>query len=216
MKFDDDWNHQRTLDAYSIRDDEVRFDRVARATIVCTDIVGGARLFETLPRDRFDGLLRDYLCDVRGVFGGEQIYHTLRDDIFVVFEGETSDALVRALAFVEGMRRSPFECSVGIACGDVAIVTKGEAAESQGPTVAIAKGLAKIAAARAIFIDNATARTLAAHERAPLTEAQSVRLPHVGQALLVREALGSEGRRGLKSRFAAMPRIASYQASLRA
>jgi class 3 adenylate cyclase len=207
MQFDDDWTQQQTLDCYSIRDDELRFDRVARCTIVCTDIVGGARLWEALPEPEFMTLLADYLEHVRAVFGREPIYHTLRDDIFITFEGDRRDALTRALTFVKAMRELPFECSVGIASGDVAIVTRGETAESQGAPVAIAKGLAKLAAARAIFIDDECATAIDAATVAPLAGRMRVRLPHVGQARVVREVLGNESARGIKQRFLQAPRL---------
>jgi class 3 adenylate cyclase len=201
MHFDDDWTQQQTLDCYSIRDDELRFDRVARCTIVCTDIVGGARLWERLPEPEFMALLDGYLEHVRGVFGREPIYHTLRDDIFITFDGERRDALALALKFVEAMRELPFECSVGIASGDVAIVTRGEAVESQGAPVAVAKGLAKLAAARGIFIEDECAAAIDAVGLAPLAGRMRVRLPHVGQVRVVREVLGSAGSRGIKQRF---------------
>jgi class 3 adenylate cyclase len=215
MRFDDDWQQRTTLDAYSIGEDELRFDRVARCTIVCTDIVGGARLFEAMPEPEFMALLADYLVHVRGVFGREPIYHTLRDDIFITLEGERPDALDRARAFVEAMRELPFECSVGIASGDVAIVTRGEAVESQGAAVAIAKGLAKIAAARAIFIDEDYAEAIDAATHVTLARRMRVRLPHVGQARSVREVLGRAGELGIKQRFVHAPRLDAHESFTR-
>ncbi len=204
MKFDDDWKQESVLDAYSISDDEYRFDRVETCVVVCTDIVGGARLFEELPLEDFTALLADYLGYVRAVFGQDRIYHTLRDDIFIAFEGTSDEPLRLALDFVDKMRESalPFQCSVGISSGDVAILTHGGAAEPQGAPVAVAKGLAKIAQARGIFIDEKTALAVGASRITPLTVSRRVRLPHVGRSVAVQEVVGAEGALGIKARFA--------------
>jgi len=206
MRFDDTWDTERVLDAYSIRDDEARFDRVATMTIVCTDIVGGARLFEALPLDDFMALLAGYLDEVRAHFGPRRIIHTLRDDIFIGFEGLDPEALALARGFVGRMLRAAggpsFECSVGIAAGDVSIITRGDAVECQGAPVAVAKGLAKIARGRGIFVDAWTAEALGA---TGLTAPASVLLPHVGRPQRVMEVIGAEGALGMKPRFSGAP-----------
>lgn len=207
MRFDDEWEEEAVLDAYSIREDEYRFDRVAHCTVVCTDIVGGAKLFRELSREAFDALLAEYLHVVRRAFGAERIYHTLRDDIFIAFDGDSREALALALDFNEHMRAGsyPFTCSIGISSGELAILTHGAAIEPQGAAVAVAKGLAKIARARAVFIDARTADALDVRALRSLSPLRRVRLPHVGQVLGVYELIGADGLLGVKDRFANAP-----------
>lgn len=203
MKFDDDWKQSTELDAYSIDENEYRYDRVATCTIVCTDIVGGVQLFEQLPFERFQALLQDYLTLVRQVFGEAQEYNTLRDDVFVSFEGKDPEAIQKSLAFVELLRKSPlsYQCSVGISCGDVAVLTKGKAIEHQGPPIAMAKGLAKISGAGGVFVDE-TALSLVEQAGHKVYEVQQIVLPHVGRPIRVAEVVGQE-RVGVKQRFRA-------------
>ena len=104
---------------------------------------------------------------------------------------------------------------MGICCGDVAIVTRGPLVEAQGPPVAVAKGLAKLAAARGVFIDEASARALEAAGQHVLVGPRELHVPHVGRVLPVCELLGDEGERGLKERFLRPSVGASPGAALR-
>ena len=82
------------------------------------------------------------------------------------------------------------------------VAVEGEGAAREG---SVAKGLAKIARARAVFVDARTADALDARSLRPLSPMRRVRLPHVGHVLGVHEIIGAEGLLGVKDRFAHAP-----------
>ncbi|WP_321787283.1 hypothetical protein [Burkholderia pyrrocinia] len=128
--------------------------KVAEGTIIVSDIVGANKLFATLPaKDYFETLDKhvDLVSSQVSAHGGEILY-TDGDSIYVSQPGGIDTALALSTSLQQAAIGHSFGFSVGISHGDI-VERRHEATTTfEGTTLVMAKAMAHIGNAGAIFL----------------------------------------------------------------
>lgn len=177
---------------------------VSRLSILCSDIVGAKKAYQTVTAQRFDEMLRCHADSIASAIVDidATIIEIENDAVYVALETDTLTTINTAIRLqemlIEQSNTLGFQCCIAVATGDMVKTEIGDSVTFSGPVTKLAKGLCLVGAAQSVLIDSSTNNALVQLGTGIETEQREATIPFFNRQLPFYEVKWSSQLYGLK------------------